>query len=567
MEQRPPLTQSHWTADPSQALLEITLGDLLRRLAREVPERVAFVEAVADAGARRRWTYRQLLEDALQVAAALLRRHRPGDRIAVWAPNCAQWVLLQHGASLAGMVLVTVNPAYVADEVRHVLAASGASAIFHADRYRDCDMTAVVAQLRHALPELRQAVPFPQWDRFVADGRGLPSALPEVRPGDMVQIQFTSGTTGRPKGACLHHRGIVNAARFAAQRAGFPDGGVWATAMPLFHVGGCAGSQIGAMSSRGTFVLQPAFDAGAMLEIIESEKVEHLHAVPTMVLALLDHPERPARRLGSLRMLMSGGSPVPAALVERARRELGCRFTITFGQTELNGVVSQTSPDDTLERQTASIGRPASQAELKIADPDTGAVRPLGEAGEVWVRGYQTMLGYFDSPEATAETLVPDGWLRTGDLASMDAQGYLRIEGRLKDCIIRGGENIYPREIENVLLAHPRVRQACVVGAADARWGEVVAAVIECEGGQAPSTLELHHHCRRHLAPYKTPGLWFFVDRYPTTSSGKVQKYLLREWIAQKRLVPEAFDKPAARRSQLRVQDAGESCGERSSRT
>jgi fatty-acyl-CoA synthase len=548
MEQRPLLTESHWTPDRSQALLEITLGDLLRSLASEVPERVAFVEAAPDPGARRRWTYRQLLDEAQSIATALLRHHQPGDRVAVWAPNCAEWVLLQHGASLAGLVLVTVNPAYVADEVRHVLAASGASAIFHADRYRSTDMTAVIEELRHALPGLRQTLPFSQWNRFVAESREPLSSFPEVRPGDMVQIQFTSGTTGRPKGACLHHRGIVNAARFAARRAGFPDGGVWATAMPLFHVGGCAGSEIGAMSSRGTFVLQPAFDAGAMLEIIESERVHHLHAVPTMVLALLDHPQRPARRLDSLYTLMSGGSPVPTALVERARRELGCRFSITFGQTELNGVVSQTAPDDAPDRQTSSMGRPASQAELKIADPDTGAVRPLGQPGEVWVRGYQTMLGYFDSPEATTETLRPDGWLRTGDLASMDAAGYMRIEGRLKDCIIRGGENIYPREIEDVLLAHPRVRQVCVVGAPDARWGEIVAAVIECEAGEPPSTLDLHHHCRRHLAPYKTPALWFFVDRYPTTTSGKIQKYLLREWIAQQRLVPQPFDKPVTAR-------------------
>ncbi|WP_077000327.1 class I adenylate-forming enzyme family protein [Variovorax sp. KK3] len=549
MPSRPALDESHWPADVSQPLLDITLGDLLRGLAQDVPERVAFVEAVPDAAARRRWTYRQLLDEATQVAAALLQQHRPGDRMAVWAPNCAEWVLLQHGAALAGMVLVTVNPAYVADEVHHVLEASGASAIFHADRYRHTDMAAVVSSLRHTLPALRQTVPFSQWTRFVAEGAQHPVTLPRVQPGDLVQIQFTSGTTGRPKGACLHHRGIVNASRFAAQRAGFPDGGVWATAMPLFHVGGCAGSQIGALSSRGSFVLQPAFDAGAMLELIESEGVQHLHAVPTMVLALLDHPDRTARRLDSLRTLMSGGSPVPAALVERARRELGCRFSITFGQTELNGVVSQTSPDDTPERQATTIGRPAPQAELKIADPATGAVRPLGQAGEIWVRGYQTMRGYFDSPEGTAETLVPGGWLRTGDLASMDASGYLRIEGRLKDCIIRGGENIYPREIESVLLAHPGVRQASVVGAPDARWGEVVAAVIECEPDARPSTLELHGHCRRHLAPYKTPALWFFVDRHPTTSGGKIQKYVLRDWIAQGRLVPEPFDKPVTERA------------------
>jgi fatty-acyl-CoA synthase len=549
MPPRAPLTHSHWSADISEPLLDTTLGDLLRRLANEVPERIAFVEAVPQATERRRWTYRQLLDEAMLVATALLRHHQPGARVAVWAPNCAEWVLLQHGASLAGLVLVTVNPAYVADEVRHVLTASGASAIFHADRYRHTDMAAVVAELQAALPQLRHAVPFSRWDAFVAQGRPVRDQLPVVRPGDMVQIQFTSGTTGKPKGACLHHRGIVNAARFAARRAGFPDGGVWATAMPLFHVGGCAGSEIGAMSSRGTFVLQPAFDAGGMLEIVESEGVNHLHAVPTMVLALLDHPDRPARRLDSLRTLMSGGSPVSPLLVERARREFGCRFSITFGQTELNGVVSQTAPTDAVHRQTSSIGRPAPHAEVRIAAPDTGETRPLGQAGEIWVRGYQTMLGYFDSAEATADTLTADGWLRTGDLASMDADGYMRIEGRLKDCIIRGGENIYPREIEDVLLAHPRIAEACVVGAPDERWGEVVAAVVQCRDGDRPPAIELHHQCRRHLAPYKTPVLWFYVDRYPTTSSGKIQKYVLREWITQGRLAPEPFEKPVTARA------------------
>lgn len=548
MTQRAPLTHSHWPADTSEPLLETTLGGLLRQLVSEVPERVAFVEAVPDVRARRRWTYRQLLDEALRVATALLRYHRPGERVAVWAPNCAEWVLLQHGASLAGLVLVTVNPAYVTEEVRHVLAASGASAIFHADRYRHTDMAAVVAELRATLPGLRHSVPFSRWADFVAEGERVLQEFPQVLPRDMVQIQFTSGTTGKPKGACLHHLGIVNAARFAARRAGFPDGGVWATAMPLFHVGGCAGSEIGALSSRGTFVLQPAFDAASMLEIVESEGVHHLHAVPTMVLALLDDPQRPARRTESLRTLMSGGSPVPPALVERARRELGCRFSITFGQTELNGVVSQTSPDDAADRQTSSIGRPASHAEVKIADPETGAVRPLGQSGEVWVRGYQAMLGYFDSAQATADTLLPEGWLRTGDLASMDADGYMRIEGRLKDCIIRGGENIYSREIEDVLRAHPRVREASVVGTPDERWGELVAAVIQLRGTAPLQAIELHHHCRRHLAAYKTPALWFYVEAYPTTTSGKIQKYVLRDWIAQHRLAPEPFEKPVTAR-------------------
>jgi fatty-acyl-CoA synthase len=536
------LSTSHWEADLSPALLDITLGDLLRQLAAEVPDRVGFVEAAPDVS--RRWTYRELLASAEATARALLANFQPGERIAVWAPNCAEWVLLQHGAALAGLVLVTVNPAYLTEELRHVLSASGAVGVFHAPSYRGTDMEAIVGKLGKELNSLRKTVNFSQWDAFVATGDQAVE-LPRVSPHDVIQIQFTSGTTGRPKGARLHHRGVINASRFAAQRACFPDGGVWATAMPLFHVGGCAGSELGAMTSRGTFVLQPTFDAGDMLGIIERERVNHLHAVPTMVVNILEHPERPQRDLSSLRMLMSGGSPVPETLVQRARDELGCRFTITFGQTELNGVVCQTYPDDTVERQTATIGQPAPRMEVKIADPATGAVLPLDTAGEIWARGYQVMHGYYNLPEGADGAITADGWLRTGDLASMDSAGYLRIAGRLKDCIIRGGENIYPREVELALLQHPTVQEVSVVGVPDAKWGEVVAAVIRMKSGMpVPSTLELHHHCRGLLAPYKTPAMWFYVDAFPTTTSGKIQKFELREQIRNGVLTPQSFDKP-----------------------
>ena len=539
------LATSHWESDGAEEMLEIALGDLLRQLALEVPDRVGFVESPLPPAATRRWTYRELLQSGEATARALLRRFTPGERIAVWSPNCAEWVLLQHGAALAGLVLVTVNPAYQHEELRHVLAASGAVGVFHAPSYRGTDMQGIVQRLRAELPAVRASFSLSEWDAFVASADPA-TALPVVSPDDVIQIQFTSGTTGRPKGARLHHRGVVNASRFAAQRAGFPDGGVWATAMPLFHVGGCAGSELGAMTCRGTFVLQPAFDAGDMLRIIEQERVNHLHAVPTMVIRMLEHSERSRRDVRSLRTLMSGGSPVPESLVRQARDELGCRFTITFGQTELNGVVCQTFPDDTMERQTSTIGQPSPRMEVKIADPDTGAVRPLGVPGEIWARGYQVMHGYYNLPDGSDPAITADGWLRTGDLAAMDAAGYLRITGRLKDCIIRGGENIYPREIEEVLLKHAAVEEVSVVGMTDAKWGEVVAAVLRLRADRpAPSTLELHQHCRAMLAAYKTPASWFFVDAFPTTSSGKIQKFTLREQIRAGALLPEPFEKPA----------------------
>ncbi|HSW19331.1 MAG TPA: AMP-binding protein, partial [Ramlibacter sp.] len=523
------LKTSLWEADHSEPLLEITLGDLLRQMAREAPDRVGFIEAPPPPLPTRRWTYGELLKSAEASARALLRRFRPGDRVAVWSPNCAEWVLLQHGAAMAGMVLVTVNPAYLAEELRHVLSASGAAGIFHAPEYRGVDMSATVARLRAELPDLRESFSLAEWDAFVATSDPA-LALPAVAPDDVIQIQFTSGTTGKPKGARLHHRGVINAARFAAQRAAFPEGGVWATAMPLFHVGGCAGSELGAMTSRGTFVLQPAFDAGDMLRVIEQERVNHLHAVPTMVIRILEHPQRSAHDLRSLRTLMSGGSPVPQSLVRRAREEMGCRFTITFGQTELNGVVCQTYPDDTVERTTSTIGQPSPRMEVKIADPATGAALPLGQPGEIWARGYQVMSGYYNLPADADKGITDDGWLRTGDLAAMDAAGYLRITGRLKDCIIRGGENVYPREVEDVLLQHPAVLEVSVVGVPDPQWGEQVAAAIRLRpDASAPPAAQLYEHCRRLLASYKTPVLWFYVDVFPTTTSGKIQKFALRD--------------------------------------
>ena len=538
------LTESCWPADRSEDVLELTLGELLRQCAADVPERVALVEGMADPTLRRRWTYRQLLDSAETVARALLRHFEPGERVAVWAAGSAEWVLLQHGAALAGLVLVTVNPAYLGAELEHVLRTSRAAGIFHDDAWRSTDMAATLAAIRARLPELRHAVSFSRWRDFVAEGDpGI--ALPPVAPGDMIQIQFTSGTTGLPKGACLHHRGLINAARFAARRVGFADGGVWVSAMPLFHVGGCASGEFGTFTHRGTLVMVPVFDPAVMLELIEAERGNHVHAVPTMLIALLDHPDRLRRDLRSLRTLMSGGSPVPATLVRRACASFGCKLTITFGQTELNGVICQTFPDDDPELQAQTIGRPAPGMEVKIADPATGAVLPLGVAGEIWARGYQSMLGYFNVGAGADSALTADGWLKTGDLATMDERGYLRITGRLKDSIIRGGENIYPREIEDVLLGHPAISQAAVIGIPDEKWGEVVAAVLREKPGTArPDAAALHAYCRARMAAYKSPVAWFYVDAYPLTASGKIQKFVLRDMIRDGALMAEPFSRP-----------------------
>jgi fatty-acyl-CoA synthase len=538
------LASSYWPADRSQPLLDTTVGDLLRAAAAQVPGRLALVDGSPGPGTRRTWTYAELLSVAERIARALLARFAPGERIAVWAPNCPEWMLLQHGVSLAGMVLVTVNPALRARELRYMLAQSRAAGIFFADVYRGFDMAGAVASLRDGLPGLREAIPLRDWDTFVASGDSTSAhqgavTLPPVQPGDPAQIQYTSGTTGFPKGAILHHRGVVNASRFVALGSGVQDGGVWVNAMPMFHIGGGTLTELGTIAQRGTYVLLPGFDPGLVLELIEAYRGTIMLAVPTMLLALLEQPGLAARDLSSLQTVMSGAAVVPAALVRRTTETFGCQTAIVFGQTELHGVISQTQLDDSPEDQSETIGRPLPQVEVKIADPVTGEVMPVGQVGEICARGYQTMLGYFGLPEETAAALDGDGWLRTGDLAAMDGRGYLTIAGRLKDMIIRGGENIYPREIEDVLFAHPDVSQAAVLGLADDTWGERVAAVIKpADPANPPSPAALREYCRECLAGFKAPAEWFFVAEYPLTASGKIQKFRLQEDIAAGRITP-----------------------------
>ncbi len=527
------LTTSHWPAETSPDLIDITVGDLLRQAAADVPDRLALVDGGASFEDRRRWTYAVLLRESECVADALLQRFEPGERIAVYSSNCPEWVVLHHGASLAGLRVVPLNPAYRRVEAEIMLRSASVAGVFYEERYRDNDIAALLTELRPRLPHLREAIPLAELERFTAECRDVTRVLPAVDPGDVLHVQFTSGTTGIPKGALLHHRGLINSGRFVAERAGFPDAGVWVNAMPLFHSGGLATSRIGCLSKHGTFVLAPGFDAGQMLELIESERGNTTLVVPTMILAMLAHPSFPARDLSSLVTLLSGATAVPAALVHRVKSEMGCRFSILFGQTEVHGVVTGTRLDDSVEDQAQTLGQPLPHAEIKIADPFDGTVLPLGTSGEICVRGYQTMLGYLDMPEETSAALDLDGWLHMGDLGTMDRRGYLRITGRLKDVIIRGGMNLYPREIEDVIFDHPEVAQVSVLGIPDEKYGEIVAAIVIPRDPSAPPRADdLTRHCREHLARHKAPARWFIVKEFPLTASGKVQKFVLRDLIA-----------------------------------
>ena len=522
------LSESYWPADTSVAVRDLTVGGLLREAAAAAPDRTAVVEGVADRAARRRWTYAELLADSERMAHGLLSRFGPGERVAVWAPNRVEWLLLEYGAALAGIVLVTVNPAYRPKELAWVLGQSGSSGVVMVSEYRGSPMRAFLDEVRPDLTELRDVILFDELPALVAEAP--PAALPAVEPGDAAQIQYTSGTTGFPKGALLHHRGIVNNSNMYTSRLEVREGDVYLNPMPLFHTGGCVQGALGCLWRRAVHVLvSPGFDAGLMVDLVEQERVNIIVGVPTMLIAMIEQPHFAARDLSTATTALSGGSTVPPELVRRIERDLGVRFGIVYGQTEASPVITQTRLDDTIEDKADTVGQPLPQVEVKIVDAGTGATVPPDAVGEFCARGYQVMTGYYEMPDKTAETIDADGWLHTGDLATMDERGYVRIVGRLRDMIIRGGENIYPREIEDVLFTHPGVAEVAVVGIPDLKWGEVVGAFIRAAPGIEPTEQELFAHVRAHLAPHKTPTVWRFVDAYPLTPSGKIKKYELVE--------------------------------------
>jgi acyl-CoA synthetase (AMP-forming)/AMP-acid ligase II len=397
-------------------------------------------------------------------------------------------------------------------------------------------MTAIAREAAAGLPELRTIFCFTDWRATVAAHRGG-GPLPVVRPGDAAQIQYTSGTTGFPKGALLHHRGVVTNARFMIGRTQLPLRGTMVSAMPLFHTAGCAMGVLGCAHRRACYVLCRLFDPALVLTAAQDHRADLLPGVPTMLIAMLAHPGFGQFDLSRLSGVLSGGSPVPPELAHRVEQRFGVRFTTVYGQTELSPVVTQTSPGDSAEDKATTAGRPLPQVEVAVRDPLTGQTVRTGEPGEICARGYQAMLGYFDMPERTAETVGADGWVHTGDLGVLDDRGYLRVTGRIKDMIIRGGENISATEIEQVLFSHPGVRDVAVLGLPDPTWGEIVAAVlVPADPGQPPAVTELRGLCRTHLAPHKTPARWFGATELPLTGSGKIQKFRLAEQIARAEL-------------------------------
>lgn len=522
-------------ADVSQPILETTVGDALRAAANENPDKAGLVAAAPESGSRRRWRYGQMLEEAECAARALLGRFDPGERVAVWAHNIPEWVILQMAAGLAGLVLVPLNPSYRPAELSYALRQSQAAGVVYVPEYRESPLADWVALAKADIPTLRSAISFSEWEDFCASGSPQ-QRLPNVAPADPAQIQYTSGTTGAPKGAILHHRGITNNGRFVASSLGLQPDGAFLNPLPLFHVAGCVVGVLGALASRATLVLPTMFEPGLVLDMCETEGATVMGGVPTVLIAMMEHPDFANRDLSSLKTIGAGGATVPAALVRHIEATLGVEFSVLYGQTEASCSIMKTRPDDSPEDKAETVGLPLPQTEVKIIDPDTGAIVAPGVAGEICTRGYAVMHSYHDMPEATAATIDKDGWLHTGDLGSMDERGYCRIVGRIKDMIIRGGENIYPREIEEVLFTHAGVADVAVVGIPDEKWGEQVAAFVRRPANIQADEEELHKFVRAQLASHKTPKYWVFVDKFPTTASGKIQKFVLRdEFIAHRK--------------------------------
>ena len=532
-----PLASSHWQVGSPAQFPGTTVGGVLRAVAARFPDRTALVFG------DRWWSYGDLLAEATDGARALLASFIPGDVVAVWAENCAQWVALEFAAGLAGLTLVPVNPAARADEVTYVLAHSGARGIFVGTDRSGSSRTDVLRVVADRLPSLRFVISLSEWDALRAIGSlGLPASvtgrpateisLPEVDPDNTAQILYTAGTTGRPKAALLTHRGLTNNARLAARALGGRDGDTIINPLPLSHVTGCGLTTLGIAQLSGTHVLTPWVDAASLLALAERHRGRLLCADPAMVAAMLGEVTPGSRDLSSLRAVVSGGAPLPPELALGAETALGVPVLAGLFQTEAGCVITAASPDDALADRLGGVGRPLPGTEVKITDLRTGGILPCGEVGEIRVRGGQVMRGYLDDPWLTAEVLDDDGWLRTGDLGAMDSRGYCRIVGRIHELIVRGGQYVYPREIEAVLGDHPAVAEVAVVGIPDRFWGESVAAMVRLARPLEGPALELTEYCGDRLASFKIPVRWLFVDSFPRTAHGAVRKIALTTRLA-----------------------------------
>ena len=520
------LTASHFMAQNDAEIRDITVGGLLREIAAGNQHAVAMVDVTDSGNCGQSWTYGELLKQAEHLAEALTSRFEAGEKVVVWAPNIPQWIFMEYACGLAGLVLVTANPSFQVSELKYVIEQSGAVALFMVDEFRGNPMAEIARQAISGNSALRDVINLENEDALYASGE-RPAVLPDVRPDDAAQIQYTSGTTGFPKGAVLSHKNLVNNARLFCTRKQVGPHSVWANFMPLFHTAGCATGVLGCLQAACKMLLIKRFDADIFASLIEEQGVTTCFAVPTMLFNLLDCLERIPRDMSSLEVITTGGAPVPPDLVRRVRDRLGCHLLSAFGQTEHSPMICLNPVEAAREQIVETAGQPLPWTEISIRSPEDNRVLPIGDVGEICARSYAVMIGYNDNPEATAAAIDSDGWLHTGDLGTLDPQGFVRVTGRLKDIIIRGGENHFPAEIEAVLITHPDVAQVAVVGLPDEKWGEVIAAFILSK--EPLEVADLRTHSRKHLSAQKTPSVWVRVSEFPLTGSGKVQKFAIRD--------------------------------------
>jgi fatty-acyl-CoA synthase len=533
-----PLEQSHAAGPTDVPLLEETIGANLERTVASFPDR----EALVACHQRLRYTYAELDAAVDEVARGLIAVGlERGDRLGIWSPNCAEWVLVQFATAKLGVILVNVNPAYQTSELSFALRQSGCRALVAAPEFKGSDFVAMVEEVAPSAPDLERTIFLGSdgWDELLAgaadvDAGRLREASDALECTDPINIQYTSGTTGAPKGATLSHRNILNNGSFVGRGCRYTEADRVCIPVPFYHCFGMVMGNLGCTTHGACMVIPgAAFEPGAVLDAVETERCTSLYGVPTMFIAELGHAGFDERDLSSLRTGIMAGAPCPVHVMREviARMNMS-EVTICYGMTETSPVSTQTSPDDDIERRVSTVGRVHPHVEIKIVDDD-GATVPCGRTGELCTRGYSVMTGYWDDPERTAEAIDADGWMHTGDLATIDELGYAKIVGRSKDMVIRGGENVYPREVEEFLYGHPAIADVQVIGVPDERLGEELMAWVVVRTGSALDDEGLREYCRGRIARYKVPRYVKFVDGFPMTVTGKVQKYKMREQAIQ----------------------------------
>jgi fatty-acyl-CoA synthase len=529
------MTDSYARGEETVALLDETIGANLERAVRGHPD----ADALVSCAQQRRYTYAQLGEAVDELARGLLAAGlQKGDRLGIWSPNCAEWVLVQYATARVGVILVNINPAYRTAELEYALSQSGCRIVIAAPAFKTSDYRAMLAEVAPRLPELERVVFLDgeDWDRLLAGAAGIsPAALQSLgdslRPHDPINIQYTSGTTGFPKGATLTHHNILNNGFFIGEGCRYAEADRVCIPVPFYHCFGMVLGNLAVTTHAATIVIPaPAFDSDATLRACAQERCTSLYGVPTMFIAMLDDPGFAGHDLSSLRTGIMAGSPCPVEVMKRVielmhMSEVG----ICYGMTETSPVSTQTTHDDPVAKRVGSVGRVHPHVEIKVADPAGGSTASRGETGELCTRGYSVMAGYWNDPERTAEAIDADGWMHTGDLATIDEEGYVNIVGRIKDMVIRGGENVYPREVEEFLYGHPGIADVQVIGVPDARYGEELMAWVIPRPGASVDRDSIREFCHGRIAHYKIPRYVKMVDAFPMTVTGKVQKFKLRE--------------------------------------